>query len=484
MRMVKTGIEELDLVLGGGLPAGSLVVLAGSPGTGKTILAQQMCFGIATRERRAIYYTTLSEPHAKLIDHIAQFTFFDPGELGSHVEFIDLADLLSSGEVPDSGTGEIAAEVVRECFETNPGIVVIDSAKALRDYGDPKTMRKTLYDFASLVAGTGVVLVLVGEYTEQEMEELPEFAVADVIIRMAYESREPVDRRWLRTIKLRGARHLEGKHAVRVSADGIIVYPRLETLPALPFPAVEDARIESGIAELDELMGGGPYAADTTALLGPTGCGKTTIALRFVAHGALEGESCLYISFQETPEQLLSKAKGFGWDLTAAHYSGSLRIRHILPEDVNLDALAAVVRAELDNTPVQRVVIDSLTELVLAAGETQRLPACCRVLTSIVSAAGASLMITSETLALGPTLEPLGGLSFLFQNVIMLRYVEIGSELRRSLSILKMRDSAHAKGLIQFDIDGDGPHILTQLDGVTGALGWSALHADVPAEAR
>ncbi|MDA0158635.1 AAA family ATPase [Solirubrobacter ginsenosidimutans] len=481
MRIVRTGIEELDLVLGGGLPAGSLVVLAGSPGTGKTILAQQMCFGIATRERRAIYYTTLSEPHDKLIEHVGQFTFFDAGELGTQVEFIDLADLLSGGEEPAGATGEIAAEVVRECFETHPAIVVIDSAKALRDYGDPKSMRKTLYDFASLVAGTGVVLVLVGEYTELEMEELPEFAVADVIIRMAYESREPVDRRWLRTVKLRGARHLEGKHAMRVSNAGIKVYPRLETLPALPSPAVESARIESGLPELDALMGGGLYAADTTALLGPTGCGKTTIALRFVAHGALEDESCLYISFQETPEQLLAKALGFGWDVTDAHDSGRLRIRHVLPEDVNLDALAAVVRAELDDAPVQRVVIDSLTELVLAAGETQRLPAYCRVLTALVSAAGASLMITSETLALGPTLEPLGGLSFLFQNVIMLRYVEIGSELRRAMSILKMRDSAHAKGLIQFDIDGDGPRIMTQLEGVTGALGWSALHADVPA---
>jgi circadian clock protein KaiC len=482
MRIVRTGSDELDLVLGGGLPAGSLVILAGSPGTGKTILAQQMCFGIATPERRAVYYTTLSEPHDKLIEHMAQFSFFAAGELGTRVEFVDLADLLAAGEEPGGAAGAIASEVVRECFAANPGIVVIDSAKALRDYVEPTAMRKTLYDFASLVAGTGVVLVLVGEYTEQEMEELPEFAVADVIIRLAYESREPVDRRWLRTIKLRGARHLEGKHAMRVSPDGIKVYPRLETLPALPSPAVESTRVESGLFELDALMGGGLYAADTTALLGPTGCGKTTIALRFVAHGALEGESCLYISFQETPEQLLAKAKGFGWDLTDAHACGQLRIRHILPGDVNLDALAAVVRAELDDAPVQRVVIDSLTELVLAAGETQRLPAYCRVLTALVSAAGASLMITSETLALGPTLEPLGGLSFLFQNVIMLRYVEIGSELRRSLSILKMRDSAHAKGLVQFEIDADGPRIMTPLDGVTGALGWSALHAEVPAE--
>src|SRR5687767_3571582 len=127
MRAVSTSIAELDLVLGGGLPPGSLVILAGSPGTGKTILAQQICFGMATAERRAVYYTTLSEPHDKLIDHMDQFSFFDPGELGGSVQFINLADLLSTGDDAEGAAGAIASEVVRECFATKPAIVVIDS---------------------------------------------------------------------------------------------------------------------------------------------------------------------------------------------------------------------------------------------------------------------------------------------------------------------------------------------------------------------
>jgi circadian clock protein KaiC len=394
------------------------------------------------------------------------------------VEFLHLGDLLSSDGQSEDGLGGVAGEVIRGCFATNPAIIVIDSAKAMREYGDPARWRKALYDLASLVAGTGVILMLVGEYTAGEIEQLPEFAVADVIIHLAYESRDTADRRWLRTVKLRGARHLEGRHALRISPSGIDVFPRLETLHAAAPPPVETERVSSGLPDLDSLMGGGLHAADTTALLGPTGCGKTTLALRFIAEGAMSRQSCLYISFQETAEQLMAKAAAFGWDIAPALDSGALRVRHVSPGDVNLDVLGTVVRSELAAAPVLRVVIDSLTELVLAAGETQRLPAYCRVLTSLVSAAGASLLITSETLALGPTLEPLGGLSFLFQNVIMLRYVEIGSELRRALSILKMRDSDHAKGLVQFDIDDHGPRIMDQLQGVTGALGWSALHAD------
>jgi circadian clock protein KaiC len=481
MQTLSTGSADLDLVLGGGLPTGSLVMLAGGPGTGKTILAQQICFSVASRERHAIYYTSFSEPHDKLVRHLEQFAFFDANALGTTVEFLHLGDLLSGDDAGEGGVGRVAGEVVRACFDTNPSIVVIDSAKSLRAFGDPRGLRAALYELASLVANTGVVLVLVGEYTADEIEQLPEFAISDATLHLANEPRDPLSRRWLRTLKLRGARHLEGKHALRISTEGLEVFPRLEALASDEPLRASAERISSGLPGLDVLMGGGLRATDTTALLGPTGCGKTSIALRYIAAGAIAGEQCLFVSFQETAEQLVAKSAMFGWDLTPALDSGRLRIWHAAAGEVNLDALATVIRHELAAGPIHRVVIDSLTELVLATGETQRLPAYCRVLAALVGGGGASLLITSETLALGPTLEPLGGLSFLFQNVIMLRYVEIGSELRRALSILKMRDSDHAKGLIQFEIDDGGPKILEPLPGVTGALGWSALHAEGPA---
>jgi circadian clock protein KaiC len=215
-------------------------------------------------------------------------------------------------------------------------------------------------------------------------------------------------------------------------------------------------------------------------VLGPTGCGKTALALRFPAAGVLASERCVYVSFQENAGQLLAKAASFGWDLAPAVDSGELRIHYIPHGELNLDALGAVVRRELEAGAVRRVAIDSLAELVLASGETERFPAYSRMLTGLVRAAGASMLITSETNVLGPNVEPLGGLSFLFHNVIMLRYVEIGSELRRALNVLKMRDSNHAKGLVQFDIDSHGPNVLGKLEGVTGVLGWSALHAENP----
>jgi circadian clock protein KaiC len=477
---LETGIADLDLILGGGFPSGSLVVLAGGPGTGKTILAQQLCFAVGTSSRRATYYTTISEPHAKLIRHLEPFSFYDRTAIGTRVEYLHLGDLLAENGAAD--LRQMVDEIVRASAANNPALVVLDSTKALRDFVDPRLVRKAVYDLAAQVADTGVVLMLVGEYTAAEIEALPEFALADVILQLAYEPREPADRRWLRVVKLRGARHLDGKHAFRIWEQGIEVFPRLEALPPATQPQINPSRVSSGLPKLDEMMGGGLHAADTTALLGPTGCGKTALALRFTAEGVRSGERAVYVSFQETQEQLLAKATSFGWNLTAAVESDSLHIHHIPHGELNLDALGAIVRRELAAGGVRRVVIDSLAELVLAARETDRFPAYSRMLTGLVRAAGAALLITSETQVLGPNLEPLGGLSFLFQNVIMLRYVELQSELRRAVNVLKMRDSNHAKGLVQFDIMSDGPRIMDRLEGVTGVLGWTALHVDAPSD--
>ncbi|MEK6252996.1 MAG: ATPase domain-containing protein, partial [Actinomycetota bacterium] len=175
MERLASGIEELDLVLGGGLEPGSLVVLAGAPGTGKTVLAQQICFASATPERRAIYYTTLSEPHSKLIRHLEPFSFFAPDALESSVEFIHLGDLLLQEN--GGGLGTVVSEVVNKCFETNPAVVVIDTAKALQVFADDRSLRAAYYELASRVAHTETVLVLVGEYAPEDIEHSVEFAL-------------------------------------------------------------------------------------------------------------------------------------------------------------------------------------------------------------------------------------------------------------------------------------------------------------------
>ena len=448
------------------------MILAGAPGTGKTILAQQICFANATPEHKALYYTTLSEPHSKLVRHLRPFDFFTPAALGRSVDFIHLGELVQ--EAGTEGLEPMVSEVVRKSFETKPAVVVIDSAKALRDFVSDHELRTALYGLASRVAHTDALLLLVGEYTPGEIEGGVEFSLADGIVQLAYEPHEPVDRRWLRVVKLRGGDHLVGKHSFRIRHAGFEVFPRLETLA--PNGTVEvTGRVASGIPRLDELMGGGMSAGQATVVLGPSGAGKTILGLRYTAEGLEAGERCLYVSFQETSDQLIKKAASFGWNIEDAWKSGQLIIHYVPVGELDLDTIAAAVRRELTKGAVRRVVVDSLAELVFAAREADRFPAYSRSLVGWIRAAGASVLITSETTTLGPMTEPIGGLSFLFHNVIMLRYLEIGSELRRALNIIKMRTSNHDKGVFEYVIDQHGLTIKDRLEGVTGVLGWSAL---------
>jgi circadian clock protein KaiC len=477
MEMLTTGVAELDLVLDGGLPTGALVVIGGGPGTGKTILGQQICFANATEERKALFYTTYSAPHAKLIRFLRPFDFFDENAVERRVQFLNLESLLRR----ERGDGyeplvPAVAEVVRTTFEQRPSVIVVDGFKALRVFADEQEVWRMFYDLSGRVAHSDTVLLILGEYTTAEMEANSEFSLADVIIQLANESHDPVGQRWIRVSKRRGGNPLAGQHTLTIDRRGIVVAPRLESLTPRA-AALDDTRLPTGVPGLDRLMGGGIPAGDVTALLGPSGCGKTAAALKFVVQGIEHGERCLYVSFQEDAEQLVKKAASFGWEIAAARESGQLRIHHV-PDRLNLDVVGSAIHTELSSGDLRRVAIDSLAELAFAARETERFPSYARTLTGFLRAAGATSLLISETPTFGRLDEPLPGLSFLFHNVVLLRYIERGSELRRALAVLKMRDSDHDQGLWQFQIDQHGPSVGDKLHDLTGLLGWSALRED------
>jgi len=473
MARLTTGDTGLDQVIGGGLAAGALVVVAGPPGSGKTILAQQICFANTAPDRKALYYTTWAEPHEKIVRHLEPFDFFDVDALGDRIEFIHLAELIGADRT--SGLGAAGEEILRQSFKTRPSVIVIDSSKALHDVIEPETFRRAIYDLASKVAYTDAVLILVGEYSSLETRSLPEFAVADAILQLENEGRGPIDRRWLRVLKMRGVESIPGQHSFRISNSGFEVFPRLETTLPRVVPT-QEGRAAFGLEKIDAATGGGIPRGDSTLLIGPSGIGKTLLALRFIAAGLEEGERCLHISFQETEDQVREKVAAAGWDWTNVG-AEQLLIRHIPPVEVDLDQVSAIIRSELARGGVKRVVVDSLAELAFAARETERLPAYVWALGGFVRAAGGTTVFTNEMAALGQGAD-LGGLSFIFNNVFFLRYVEIQSELRRGLNVLKMRQSEHEKGLLEFTIDTNGLTFGDRIEGLSGLLGWSALRGN------
>jgi circadian clock protein KaiC len=465
MERIHTGNTQLDRILGGGVPIGSLVVIAGAPGTGKTILAQQISFSNGTPENRAIYYTTLSEPHSKMVRHLEGFDFFDGSKLGVTVELNHLSTLAREGDLADA-----VDEVVRHTFDVSPSVVVIDSTKALHEAMEhAEHFRQIVYDLASRIAHTNSVLIFVGEYSLADVATAPEFAVADAIIYLSNQSEGVLDQRLLRVLKLRGSDYLSGTHTYNIQPHGLVVYPRQEAMHSAAAEAGA-ARVPAGVPGLDEMIGGGIPETSVTLVAGPSGGGKTVIGLHFVAEGLRLGERCAYVSLQESEAQLLSKAHAFGWDFKDAVAKGTLVVRHFEPVELNLDKAAADMIALADES-VKRIVIDSMGELEHASHGSDRFPDYLWALMSGLRARGATVMVTSETAAFfGPSFELARGLSFVVDNVILLRYTELESEIKRALSVVKMRESDHVKSLVEFEIGEKGAFVKGKFAGMAGVM--------------
>jgi circadian clock protein KaiC len=466
MKRRPTGIAELDLVLGGGIPEASCVVIAGGPGTCKTILAQQICFANARAGGSAIYFTSLSEPHSKLVDHLSGFSFFESELLGASVEFQHLGALAEDGAAPSIDS--VSAEVVRQAFEREPSVIVIDSSKAIHE-ADEGGFRNALYELSSRVALSGALLVLVGEYGAEDLRSAAEFSVADVIIELANDPQGLNDRRWLHVAKLRGSSYLAGKHVFTVGDSGITLYPRPESTPE-PRVLGDGARLSSGVVGLDEMMGGGIPQGTATIVAGPSGAGKSVLSLQFLDEGLSRGEGCVYASFQEGEPQLRAKAQSFGWSLDKAPGAGRLKIVHVEPVELGVDIVAAQLRAAALEVGARRVVIDSIAELAHAT-DRERFPGLLWALVSALRSAGASVFLTSETAAFfGAAFELASGLSFVADNIILLRYAEFSSQIHRALVVVKMRDSDHRHNLVEFEITNSGARVKGAFEGVTGVL--------------
>jgi circadian clock protein KaiC len=447
---LSTGAPALDLVLGGGLLRNSVSILTGPPGAGKTILAQQLAFAAASSGLHVIYFTSVSEPHGKLITHIRPFGFYQEGLIGEAINIYNI-----SAEVRKQGLQATLDFLIETVRSEKADVVIVDSFRGLKQgYEASVDNRNQIFDLASRLALLECTTLLVGEYTPQEILTDPEFAIADGIVQLRYDTERLQQRRSLRVIKLRGTGYLEGDHTFRITQRGIEVYPRQEALPTPAAVEVPEERVASGVGELDDMLSGGPLRASSTLLIGSAGTGKTLLALHFLAAGAAQGERGLMVSFQETPKQLAIRASQFGLHEQLAFENGGTRVMALSPVELDVNLAAARIREAVEGYGIQRVVIDSVAELEFAVGNSDRFDEFLASLVSYLRSRGVTTVMTREiTQLFGPELT-LGsrGLSYIADNILLLRYIEWDGQLTRALTVLKTRGSDHDKSLRELRI--------------------------------
>jgi circadian clock protein KaiC len=454
-----TGVPGLDLVLGGGLPELSFNLVAGAPGTGKTTLAHQFMFANASPASPALYFTVLGEPALKMLRYQQQFRFFDPDKLNGSIRFVNL-----SREVLETDLGAVLESIVREVQQSSPSIVVVDSFRTVaRATASIPTGDVALQGFVQRLAlyltSWEATTFLVGEYMESEMEDNPVFTVADGLLWLFQSvERNSIVRR-MQVMKLRGQAAMPGLHTFRITGDGLQVFPRsFGLMQKTPRPR-PPGRISTGVAGLDEMLGGGLTAGDSVMVAGPAGSGKSALCTQFIAEGIRRGEPGIIAVFEEHPAEYVARAEAFGLDMTEMIRQGKLKVLYLRPLDLSVDETLRELHDGVEELGAQRVVIDSLSgfELALAPAFREDFRESLYRMVGSLTGIGVTVLTSVEVTESFQELRfSPHAVSFLTDDIILQRYVEMDGRLCKVMMVVKMRRGEHSKEMRLYDITSEG----------------------------
>jgi circadian clock protein KaiC len=449
---ISSGQPSLDEILGGGLPSPAINLIAGAPGSGKTMLAQQYAFHNGTIERPALYLATTSEPLDKLVRYGQELSFFDASRVGSSVLYDSLLEPLTT-----SGLQGVIERVIELLRDIRPGLVAFDSIKSFRAFSpDENTHRQFISELAGRLSAVPASTFWVGEYVPDELNDSVEAAVADAIItlRTIHDGQRTL--RQMRVEKLRGSTFLSGEHAYRLGENGLHAFPRLADPvdSAASKPSTE--RVSLGSPELDRLFGGGVWEGTSTLVIGPSGVGKTMMALNFIASGARAGVNGVFATLQESISQLTRVVAGGEW----AELKDRVTIHRRSPVDVYIDEWVHDVLATVEQTGAKLLVIDSLSDLRIASPDETRFEEYVYSLGQRCSRMGTTVLMTLETRPPFAFAGMIGtSLSHIADNILLIGYHVDGSEVRRAAHVLKSRGSAHDQGIYEFTVANSGLRI-------------------------
>jgi len=470
-----TGIPGFDHVTMGGLPLGRTTLLIGPAGSAKTVVAGQFLAEGVLRGQPGVF-VTFEESTDDLRLNLSTLGWDIPAwEAADLWRFVDASPVAGTEqvEVGDYNFSGLLARIGQAVDQTAAQRVVIDSIGAVfAQFNDATMVRSQLHRLAVELRRMGLTVIITAEAAPQESGSISrhgvEEFVADNVVILRNQLEDEKRRRTIEVLKLRGAMHRKGEYPFTVlPGQGVVVIP-LSVMSLTQ--SSSDTRLTTGNTELDAMTNGGFFRDSIVLASGATGTGKTLLVTEFMAGGCEAGERCLFLAFEESRDQIFRNANGWGRDFHRYEQEGLLRLVATYPEVASLEDHLVEIKNEIDEFRPTRIAIDSLSALE-RIGTTKGFREFIIGLTSFVKAQSVAGVFTATTPALlGGSSITEGHISTLTDAIVLLRYVETYGEVRRGLTVLKMRGSQHDRDIREFLIDGKGMHVGAPFRDVAGIL--------------
>lgn len=468
IKLMSTGVPGLDVLLSGGLPQFSFNLIAGVPGCGKTTLAHQMMFALSSEERPALFFTILGEPPLKMLRYQQQFSFFESDAINRYVHFINLSEETLAGDLD-----VVLMRISEEVATHKPSFVFVDSFRSvLRSSPHASDTRNQMEYFvqelAMIMTSWQATTFLIGEYAEPG-DVNPVFTVADGILWLRQSVHQNSMVRKIEIVKMRGVASQPGLHSFRINTDGLTIFAPIPANDEVEESEGEEILMHLGISELDSMLGGGLPKGYSLLVAGPSGSGKSTLATSFLAEGARLGEKGIIVAFEQRPQKRTRNP-----ELAQLIKSESVIVIKAKSTELSIDEILLSIVTEVRNNGATRVVLDSLSGFELALAPTFRIEFRESMLRMVgtLTDLGATVVMTSELedrytdLRFSPY-----GTAFLTDAIIVQRYIEVESRLRRLIAVVKVRGRAHSDELREYVIDSTGIHVGALLVDQEGLLG-------------
>jgi len=453
-----TGVSQLDIILEGGLLSGGSYIVAGAPGTGKTIFGNQACFRHVAAGGKALYVTLLSESHARMLAHISDMSFFDAAVVGEGLHYISGYETLRQG-----GLKALITLLRKTIKRDGVTLLIVDgitraesAAPSERDF---REFINELNVVLSLTACTAILLT----NTLGESESYGAQTMVDGLLHLEDVMDGVRAVRQLVVGKFRGSNHLRGAHFFEIDQRGMSVYPRVEAMLAAPskVPSASIERKPFGVAAFDAMLGGGLPEGTGTLVLGSSGTGKTILGMHFLSEGARRKEPGLYFGFFESPPRFLRRGDDLGLQLSTHERNGLLEIVWQPTGALIMDALAARLFESIRRRKVKRLVIDGMSGFEESVVRRERLG---MFFTSVLNELRAlevtTILIEEMRELFGAEVQiPVPEVSGFVENIVLVRQLEIASELKRALAVMKTREGAHDDRLREMKITDKGVEI-------------------------